>query len=147
MSDASDGTVRAAGGVAWRVGDDVQIVVVHRPKYDDWSLPKGKLDPGETWEEAAVREVLEETGLTVELGRFLDEVHYIDRSSKKYPQGRPKVVRYWEMSALGGTFVAHKEIDAIRWVSPHASLSVLSHDLDRRIVRRFVDLTSRSMPT
>ncbi|NEE03375.1 NUDIX hydrolase [Phytoactinopolyspora halotolerans] len=136
-----DNTVRAAGGVVWRpAGDEVEIVVVHRPKYDDWSLPKGKLDPGETFGDAAVREVLEETGVSAELGRFLDEVRYVDRSSRQHPDGRPKTVRYWEMRAMGGSFEPHREVDAIRWLTPDQALGVLTHELDHRIVRRFVAL-------
>jgi 8-oxo-dGTP pyrophosphatase MutT (NUDIX family) len=89
--------VRAAGGVVWRrMPEGVEVVLVHRPKYDDWALPKGKLEPGETDEEAALREVREETGLSCRLGTELPSTTYTDA------QGRPKLVRYWSMTAIPG---------------------------------------------
>ena len=91
----SSDEVRAAGGVVIRDG---LVAVVHRPRYDDWSLPKGKLDEGETFEEAALREVWEETGLRAALVRELPEVRYPVR-------GRPKLVRYWLMSVDRGSGV------------------------------------------
>ena len=88
--------MHAAGGVVTRDGDTGhEVVVVHRPRYDDWSLPKGKRDPGETDEQCAVREVEEETGLRCTLGRELLPTRYVDR------HGRPKVVRYWHMQVIG----------------------------------------------
>ena len=87
----------------------IEVVVVHRPRYDDWSLPKGKLEPGESWEDGALREVEEETGLRCELGEELDPARYADR------KGRPKLVRWWLMRALGGEFVAGDEVDEMRW--------------------------------
>src|SRR3954463_8077930 len=92
----ADAEVLAAGGVVIR--DDGRIAVVHRPKYDDWSLPKGKLDPGEGFEEAALREVEEETGLRSRLGRELPSTEYTDS------KGRPKLVRYWQMEPIEGEF-------------------------------------------
>jgi 8-oxo-dGTP pyrophosphatase MutT (NUDIX family) len=102
-------TVRAAGGVVWRRGADgaVEVLVVHRPKYDDWSFPKGKLDPGETEEECALREVDEETGLRCELGEELPTTMYVDR------KGRPKRVRLRFASASRGpppTFVVRSPL-------------------------------------
>ena len=87
--------IEAAGGVVMRRGpEETEIAVVHRPRYDDWSFPKGKLDPGETFEEAALREVREETGLICRLGPELAFAHYDDN------KGRPKVVRYWLMAVI-----------------------------------------------
>ena len=118
--------VRAAGGVVERDG---LVAVVHRPRYDDWSLPKGKLDRGESWKQAALREVLEETGLECELGEELPEVRYMDG------RGRPKTVRYWRMVVTGGEFAANDEVDAIRWLDPGAAAELLSYEHDRRLVQ------------
>ncbi len=85
--------VHAAGGVVWRPGDDGdEVLLVHRSRYDDWTIPKGKLDPGETWEQAAVREVFEETAVVPVLGAELASIAYDDQ------KGRPKQVRYWAMA-------------------------------------------------
>ena len=89
-----DGVVRAAGGVVVR--DDGRVLVVHRPKYDDWTFPKGKADPGESDEECALREVREETGLECVLEDELPQTRYFDS------RGRPKRVRWWRMRAVGG---------------------------------------------
>jgi 8-oxo-dGTP diphosphatase len=128
--------VRAAGGVVWRLdgggGGQVEVLVVHRPKYDDWSFPKGKLDPGETDEQAAVREVEEETGLRCTLGHELAGTSYIDR------KGRPKVVRYWEMTVSGGELVPNDEVDRARWMRPAEADRVLSYDRDRALLASFV---------
>ena len=93
--DPEAAEVRASGGVLWRRagGAAIEIAVIHRPRYDDWSLPKGKLDKGESWEAAAVREVEEETGVIAELGDELEPIGYRDN------KGRAKVVRYWLMEA------------------------------------------------
>jgi 8-oxo-dGTP diphosphatase len=129
---AVEETVRAAGGVVWREGrNGVEVLLVHRPKYDDWSLPKGKLEGDETEEDAAVREVAEETGLRCRLGDELGSVDYIDR------HGRPKVVRYWSMEAGDGGFTPHDEVDDVRWVDLADAPGALSYDTDRRVLSRF----------
>jgi 8-oxo-dGTP diphosphatase len=122
--------VRAAGGV---VVHDGRVAVVHRPKYDDWSLPKGKLHPGEPWEDAALREVREETGLECELGEELPSTRYRD------PRDRPKVVRYWRMTPRGGAFAPNAEVDELRWEARDDALALLTHAHDR-------DLVSRALP-
>ena len=125
--------VQAAGGVVYRRGPaGVEIALVHRPRYDDWSLPKGKLDEGEGFEEAALREVEEETGLRCELGRELGETRYRDN------KGRPKVVRYWAMEPAGdpGEFEPNDEVDELRWVAPDEAKDLLSYDFDRELVDR-----------
>jgi 8-oxo-dGTP diphosphatase len=123
--------VKAAGGVVWRPArDGVEIAVVHRPKYDDWSLPKGKLDPGEGFEEAALREVEEETGMRCRLGRELGETRYEDR------KGRPKVVRYWSMEDADGEFAPNEEVDELRWVPVDDARRMLSYDFDRELIGR-----------
>jgi len=121
----SSDEVRAAGGVVMRDG---LVAVVHRPRYDDWSLPKGKLDEGETFEEAALREVWEETGLRCALGPELPSVHYEVR-------GRPKVVRYWSMSVEDDPgFSPNDEVDELRWRSPPDAVSLLTYDRDKGVV-------------
>jgi len=123
-----DEVVQAAGGVVWRRGPGgVEILLVHRPKYDDWSLPKGKLDVGETSEAAALREVEEETGLRCSLGDELPPVTYADR------HGRAKVVRYWAMEPTGGRFVPNHEVDEVRWVTPEGAGALLTYGRDRRV--------------
>ena len=118
-------TVRAAGGVVRRNG---KVLLVHRPKYDDWTLPKGKLDEGESWEDAAVREVEEETGLRCSLGPELASTWYIDS------QGRRKRVRYWLMQPESGTFAPTSEVDEIAWLDPAAATQRLSYDRDREVL-------------
>jgi 8-oxo-dGTP pyrophosphatase MutT (NUDIX family) len=125
-------TVRAAGGLVYRGdGDALEVLLVHRPRYDDWSLPKGKLHDGEDDEAAALREVEEETGLRCELGPELPSSAYRDQ------KGRPKVVRYWAMRPRGGVFRPHEEVDDVRWLRLPAAEKALSHDRDREILRAF----------
>jgi len=121
--------VKAAGGVVWRRGaGGVEVAVVHRPQRDDWSLPKGKLDPGESWEAAALREVQEEIGLRCRLGRELAPVAYRDQ------KGREKVVRYWLMESEDGEFAPNDEVDELRWLDPRAAAELLSYPRDRELV-------------
>lgn len=122
--------VEAAGGVLWRErGGERDFAVIHRPKYDDWTLPKGKLDPGESHEQAALREVAEETGFSAELGDELGETTYTAK-------GRAKRVRYWSMRALGGQFRPNKEVDDLRWVPLDDARRLLTYDRDRTILDR-----------
>ncbi len=118
-------TIEAAGGVVERDG---LIAVVHRPRYDDWSLPKGKLNKNESFERAALREVLEETGLSCQLAEELDPVSYTDN------RGRPKTVRYWRMTVLDGDFVENDEVDDLRWLTPTEAIELLSYAHDRELV-------------
>jgi len=119
--------VLAAGGLVRRDG---KIAVVHRPRYDDWSLPKGKLDEGEDFEEAALREVREETGLVCRIERHLGDTSYHDRKD------RPKLVRYFEMSCESGEFAANEEVDELRWLTPGEATDLLTYDFDRELVGR-----------
>ncbi len=116
--------------MVWRRGGDgeVEILLVHRPSYDDWSLPKGKLDPGERHEDAALREVEEETGYRCRLGRELEATRYHDRF------GRPKVVRYWEMTVEGGEFAGEHEVDEVAWLPPAEAKRRLSYARDRGVI-------------
>jgi 8-oxo-dGTP pyrophosphatase MutT (NUDIX family) len=129
--------VRAAGGVVLRKEPSgVVLIVVHRPRYDDWSLPKGKLLPGESHRDAALREVEEETGLGCELGEELPEVSYVDSL------GRPKVVRYWTMRPVAeGAFRPTPEVDEVRWVSLHEASDLLTYPHDRELVRHVMART------
>ena len=121
----------AAGGVVMRDG---RLAVVHRPKYDDWSLPKGHLEDGESWEEAALREVREETGVGGRLVRELDDDHYTDR------KGRPKRVRWWLMQPVAlDRREPDDEVDEVRWVPLDEADALLSYAHDRSLVAGLVD--------
>ena len=121
--------VRAGGGIVRRPNRD-EVLVVHRPKYDDWSLPKGKVDGDETDEECALREVEEETGFQVRLGAEAGSTSYTDS------QGRPKKVRYWEMVIESGEFTPNREVDEIRWLDQAAAERLLTYDHDRALLRQ-----------
>jgi 8-oxo-dGTP diphosphatase len=129
---AREQLVLAAGGVVRRrdaAGRGYLLAVVHRPRYDDWSLPKGKLEPGESFEDAAVREVEEETGMRCELGEELASHRYVDR------KGRDKVVRWWRMSPVATRpFVANDEVDELRWIRAGEAATLLTYDADRKLV-------------
>jgi 8-oxo-dGTP diphosphatase len=125
----SNEQVLAAGGVVWRRRDgDAEVLLVHRPKYDDWTFPKGKLDRGESFEDAAAREVEEETGLRCQLGAELPSTEYEDN------RGRPKLVRYWAMEACNGEFHPTEEVDEVRWLPPTEARRALSYDHDRDVL-------------
>ena len=109
-------------------GDGGRVLLVHRPRYDDWTLPKGKLDRGETFDQAALREVREETGLRCTLGRELATTEYRDN------KGRPKVVRYWLMSVDGGEFAPNDEVDEVRWLAVAEAVEKLTYDRDREVL-------------
>ena len=122
--------IEAAGGVVWRRSSKgaIKVLLVHRPRYDDWSLPKGKLDPGESHRHAALREVEEETGLRCETHDELDDVRYRDR------KGRPKHVRYWAMEPVGGEFEPNDEVDEVRWVTIDDVARIVTYDRDAEVV-------------
>ncbi|MFP5576622.1 MAG: NUDIX hydrolase [Acidimicrobiia bacterium] len=135
MPDA-DVEVRAAGGVPWRRGAaGLEVLVIHRSRYDDWSFPKGKLDPGESWEQAAVREVWEETGLVTVLGDELGRTTYHDR------HGRRKHVRYWSMAvAADAGFTPGDEVGERRWVPAGDAEELLTYERDRAVLERAAEL-------
>jgi len=124
-------TVHAAGAVLWReLAGRLEIALVHRPRYDDWSLPKGKVDPGESHPVTAVREILEETGFAGRLGRRLAVVSYpVD--------GAVKRVVYWAAGAGDGEFTANDEADELLWLPPKEAMKRLQYQLDRKVLRRF----------
>ena len=122
--------VRAAGGVPVRLTEQgLEVLVIHRPRYDDWTFPKGKREPGETDEQCALREVREETGLRCELGAELPSSSYIDG------RGRPKVVRYWRLSVVAVDLAASDEADVARWVTPAEAVALLSYEPDQAVLR------------
>ncbi len=127
--------VRAAGGVVWRSrAGAIEVVVVHRPRYDDWSLPKGKCESGERDEDGARREVLEETGLVCRLGPELVTSRYVDG------RGRDKVVRYWAMTVVSGSFEVNQEVDELRWLAVDDAVGALTYERDRPVLRSFQEL-------
>jgi 8-oxo-dGTP pyrophosphatase MutT (NUDIX family) len=154
--------VRAGGGAVWRrVPTGAEVVLVHRPAYDDWAFPKGKLEPGETDEQAAVREVREETGLSCRLGTELPSTTYVDG------QGRPKLVRYWSMTVirrapprgaasnasmaaslpdapLAPEPKARREVDKVYWAPIEEARSLLTYPRDVVVLDSLSDLLSGS---
>ena len=123
--------IRAGGGVVRRPEPDgPKVALVHRPRYDDWTLPKGKAVKGEADDASALREVLEETGLRCELGPEVASVHYRDHYD------RPKVVRYWLMYPSAGAFIPNDEVDRLRWVRPDEAIGLLTYGHDRDVIRR-----------
>jgi len=139
---ASARLIEAAGGVLWRQalgGSSVEIALVHRPKYDDWSLPKGKLEPGEPPVLGAIREIWEETGHGSVPGRPLGETRYLK-------DGQPKRVRYWSMRAAGGAFAPTEEVDQLVWLPPREAQHFLSPDRDRGIVAEYTRDTDSTWP-
>jgi len=128
LSAPSD-VVRASGGlVIRRQGGELQIALVHRPEHQDWSYPKGKLEEGETFEEAALREVHEETGMACRLVRFIGHTEYTDR------KGRPKVVAYWVMAPVSGQFAPNEEVDELRWLDLAEAAQLLSYERDQELL-------------
>ena len=122
--------VKGAGGVVCREGASgkTEIVVVHRPAYDDWTLPKGKVDPDETPEECALREVKEETGFRCELKRPVGCTAYVDR------RGRNKVVCYWVMEVISGRFRPGGEVDRMAWLPINDAVKRLTYDRDKTLI-------------
>jgi 8-oxo-dGTP diphosphatase len=126
--------VHAAGGVVWRrVDGRIEVVLVHRPHYDDWTFPKGKRKGDESDETCALREVEEETGLRCSLGEELPSTEYVDS------RGRPKIVRWWTMEPLAAetSEIDEDEVDEARWVSTYEASLLLTYGRDRRLLDAF----------
>jgi 8-oxo-dGTP diphosphatase len=136
VTEADEGPiVRAAGGIVWRRdgAGAVEVLLVHRPRYDDWSFPKGKNDPGEDDEACAVREVLEETGVQGRLGPEVHRIRYVDH------RGRPKDVRYWAMTVAGELpWVADDEVDDLAWLPLDEVRERLTYARDGIVLDRFL---------
>ena len=122
--------IEAAGGVIWRINAkrELEILVIHRPRQSDWSLPKGKLRRRESALDCALREVREETGLRCVVGDELPETRYTHR------KGRPKRVRYWAMQERDGEFRRNAEVDKLRWVRLERAADTLTYDHDLVVV-------------
>jgi len=134
--------IHAAGGIPVRRSLDGwwEVVLVHRPTRADWTFPKGKLEPGESFEECAYREVLEETGLYCRLGRFIGHTEYRDRKDRR------KVVAYWVMEVVGGEFRLNEEVDEIRWVDLRSAVHLLSYERDRQLLTVLVGADEEAAP-
>ncbi|MFK4099981.1 NUDIX hydrolase [Streptomyces sp. NPDC019531] len=134
MTHANETPVQAAGCVLWRrspIDGELEICLVHRPKYDDWSHPKGKLKRGEDHLAGALREVGEETGYGADPGAPLSTVKY-------FANGRPKEVRYWAAEATTGAFTPNDEVDRILWLPPTAARNRLTQPRDKALVDEFL---------
>jgi len=136
----SEAKIRAAGCVVYRYTNDedrpAEVLVVHRPKHEDWSLPKGKLEQGESFEQAAVREVTEETGMIGSLEAELTPVEY-------EVNGKSKVVRYWLMEVAGGRFEPNSEVDEVKWCTPEEAAELLTYKADVRLLSEGICLLER----
>jgi 8-oxo-dGTP diphosphatase len=136
--------VRAAGAVLWRgAGDAFEVALVHRPRYDDWSLPKGKVDPGETIAATAVREIREETGFRAVLGRYVAQTAY-DVPARHGDGMLKKTVDYFSGEAVSGSFEPNDEVDELRWFGPVEAERLLTRDTDVRVLREFCALPPES---
>jgi len=128
---AENGVIRGAGGIVFSLRDSkTSILLVHRPRFDDWSLPKGKVKIGEQDDEAALREVREETGLQCDLLPPLGEMHYYDR------RNRPRLVKYWGMRSRGGVFRPSSEVDQCAWIDLRSAMNFATRSGDREFLAR-----------
>ena len=130
MGKKKKSVIHAAGGIIWKEeGKEKKLAVVHRHKHDDWSLPKGKLDPGENWKKAAVREVLEETGFSGKIKKFAGSISYL-------LDGKPKVVLFWHMDIK--SFSPEKmngEVDEVRWLTVEEALELLDYEDEKELIQ------------
>ena len=134
--------VRAAGGAVWRAERQgaLEVLLVHRPRYDDWSLPKGKCEQDESDEDCARREVAEETGFSCSLGPELPSQHYVDH------RGRDKVVRYWAMSVVAGEGRLDHEVDEVAWLPLLAASRRLTYSRDAVVLAALPGALASGLP-
>ena len=128
--------VEAAGGVLWKkTSSGIKVAVIHRERYDDWTLPKGKREPDESWEQTALREVWEVTGCRAELGEFVGSASYLIGKNTT-----PKIVLFWHMQKLDDCkFHPNPEVDKIKWITPQKALRILTYADERKIVEIAVE--------
>jgi 8-oxo-dGTP diphosphatase len=136
MNNIPSNFVRAAGGLVWRTDNgQLEILLIHRPRYQDWALPKGKLKNDERWEEAALREVAEETGLSTRLDGFAGVLFYMVK------ENRPKVVLFWNMYAIGPASPdlisdTPDEVSEVIWLSVPVALQRVSYDDEKGLIQQ-----------
>jgi len=135
-SDAPNDLIRAAGGIVYRTVDagHIELACIYREARGDWTFPKGKLDPGETFEQAAIREVLEEIGMHCHIERFIGTTNYIHR------KGKPKIVAYYLMAVNKGEFAPNEEVDELVWLPLEQVRGHLTHERDQELFDLLVDL-------
>ena len=131
MTNKKKSVIQAAGGIIWKIeGDEKKMAVVHRHKHNDWSLPKGKVDQGESWKKAALREVLEETGCVGIITDYAGSISYT-------LQGIPKVVMYWHMEIKSiKPEKMNGEVDEVRWLSIDEAIQVLDYDDEIDLIQK-----------
>ncbi|MGB2965770.1 MAG: NUDIX hydrolase [Anaerolineales bacterium] len=129
MAKKKQEVIHAAGGIIWKeVGKEKKLAVVHRHKHNDWSLPKGKLNSGESWKKAALREVLEETGCIGKIKKYAGSISYL-------LDGRPKVVLFWHMDIKSlAPEKTNGEVDEIRWLSIEEAMEILDHEDEKELL-------------
>lgn len=129
MSTATNHVIRAAGALLWRSSSTgYEVAIVHRRRYNDWTLPKGKLEDGESWQEAALREVKEETGCDARILGFAGAIAYLH-------DGNPKVVRYWHMMAEGEPSTdIDEEVDEVVWLPIEAAVKRVQYPLEQALL-------------
>lgn len=134
---ASPDVFQSAGGLIWRQSaKGKRLAVIHRPQHDDWTLPKGKLEPGESWRQAALREAFEETGCQVVIETFAGCVCYMTNKA-------PKVVLFWNMKAIEAEqFHANKEVDQLQWLTAEEAIVLLSYQDERELVLNNISAAS-----
>ncbi len=128
--------VEAAGGILWKKTSSgrLKLAIIHRKRYDDWTLPKGKREPGESWHETALREVMEETCCQATIGSFIGGATYVINGQT------PKIVLFWHMTAnMRCEFIPNSEVDRIKWVSPQKALKMLDYEDERNILIKAMD--------